>query len=200
MTMMRIDATGKPCPQPVMLAKKAVDGGAEALEVTVDNPVSASNVTRFLESQGYSVTPSGEVPRLVLEARKTGEAGPEPALTCPSSPSTGDYGVLLLSRTLGGESPELGEALMKAFLGTLAQRTPLPSVLALMNGAVFLALKDSSAHETLAEMATKGVQVLVCGTCTKHFDVTDRVAVGTISNMFEITEAVYGTAKPVVMG
>ena len=28
----------------------------------------------------------------------------------------------------------------------------------------------------------------------------DSVAVGTISNMFEITEAVYGTAKPVVMG
>lgn len=198
--MMRIDATGKPCPQPVMLAKAAVDGGAASLEVTVDNPVSASNVTRFLESQGYSVTPGGVVPRLVLKAEKTGEAGPAPALTCPSSPPTGDYGVLLLSRTLGSESPELGEALMKAFLGTLAQRTPLPSVLALMNGAVFLALKDSSAHETLAEMATKGVQVLVCGTCTKHFDVTDRVAVGTISNMFEITEAVYGTAKPVVMG
>ena len=198
--MMRIDATGKPCPQPVMLAKAAVDGGAASLEVTVDNPVSASNVTRFLESQGYSVTPGGVVPRLVLKAEKTGEAGPAPTLTCPISPPTGDYGVLLLSRTLGSESPELGEALMKAFLGTLAQRTPLPSVLALMNGAVFLALKDSSAHETLAEMATKGVQVLVCGTCTKHFDVTDRVAVGTISNMFEITEAVYGTAKPVVMG
>jgi hypothetical protein len=44
------------------------------------------------------------------------------------------------------------------------------------------------------------VTVLVCGTCTKHFGITDDIAVGQISNMFEITETVFGASKPIVLG
>jgi sulfur relay (sulfurtransferase) complex TusBCD TusD component (DsrE family) len=69
-----------------------------------------------------------------------------------------------------------------------------------MNGGVFLSLPDSSASDTLKEMEAQGTRVLVCGTCTKHFGVTDRVCVGSISNMFEITSEVFAAAKPVVIG
>jgi hypothetical protein len=33
-----------------------------------------------------------------------------------------------------------------------------------------------------------------------HFGITENIRVGVISNMFEITEAVFGTSKPIVIG
>ena len=199
--MERIDAMGKNCPQPVMMTKAAVDKGAGELEVLVDNEVAVSNVEKFLRSQEYETTHSGASGQFSVRGKKTGEAGPVPAVVCtPQLPSGGDYAVLLLSKTLGSESPELGDVLMKAFLGTLAQRKDLPSVVALMNGGVFLALPDHSTCDTLKEMEANGVKVLVCGTCARHFGIVESVGVGSVSNMFEITEEVLSASKNVVIG
>jgi selenium metabolism protein YedF len=186
-----------------MLAKAAVDGGAGELEVRVDNAVAASNVTRFLEGQGFEVHRTGEAPRIAVSAHRTGEATAGAAIPVCSAgalPASGDWGLLLLTRTLGTESLELGEALMKAFLGVTAKRDPAPKILALMNGAVLMALPEASESETLREILARGTEILVCGTCTKQFGVTERVCVGRISNMFEIVEAVFDTPKPVVVG
>ena len=191
-----LDARGLPCPQPVLLAKKNVDKSVAAFEVWVDNDVSASNVMRFLKNQGYEVTRQEEGTDIVLSALSTGTP---PTLAAPQT-ELGDYGILLLSQTIGEESKELGDVLMKGFLGTLVQRKPLPKVIALMNGAVFLTLPESSAADTLRDLERLGVIILVCGTCTKHFAINEKVTVGQISNMFEITESVFATAKPIVMG
>ena len=53
--MAKIDARGKSCPQPVMMTKTHVDSGEKELEVYLDNAVSASNVQRFLEKNGFRV-------------------------------------------------------------------------------------------------------------------------------------------------
>ena len=39
--MNHIDAKGKACPMPVMMAKKEMDTGCEALSITVDNAIAA---------------------------------------------------------------------------------------------------------------------------------------------------------------
>ena len=201
--MVRIDAMGKDCPQPVMMTRAAADNGAGELEVIVDNQGAVSNVEKYLRSRGYETTRAGAAGRFTVYGRKTGEAVSEAAADCtcsPEAPGGGDYAVLILAKTLGSESPELGDVLMKAFLGTLAQRKDLPRVVALMNGGVFLALPEHSTCDTLKEMEAKGVTILVCGTCAKHFGVTDVVGVGSISNMFEITEAVFAASKNIVIG
>ncbi len=53
--MAKIDARGKSCPQPVMMTKTHVDSGEKELEIYLDNAVSASNVQRFLEKNGFRV-------------------------------------------------------------------------------------------------------------------------------------------------
>lgn len=60
--MNKIDARGLACPEPVLLTKKALSNNETALEVLVDNPTAAQNVTRFATNQGYQVsnTPSGD--------------------------------------------------------------------------------------------------------------------------------------------
>ncbi|MCX7827984.1 MAG: sulfurtransferase-like selenium metabolism protein YedF [Thermanaerothrix sp.] len=202
---MRIDARGRNCPQPVMMTKEAVDRGEVDLEVLVDNPVAAGNVTRFLEGKGYRVSraegPEGTLIRGEKALEGTGSHPvPSPAeVGAGCSCSAMDMGLLILSRTMGSESAELGEALMKAFLETMRQSGRV-GVLALMNGGVFLALPESSACDTIREMEAQGTQVLVCGTCTKHFGITDRIAAGAVSNMFEITEQVFRMPKAVTIG
>ncbi|MCI5674578.1 MAG: sulfurtransferase TusA family protein [Ezakiella sp.] len=60
--MKKIDARGLSCPEPVVLAKNAVDASEKQIEITVDAQVSKENVSRFLENAGYklSVKESGD--------------------------------------------------------------------------------------------------------------------------------------------
>ena len=53
--MITVNAVGKACPEPIIMTRAAVEKGATELEVLVDNAVAVSNVTRFLEGQGFRV-------------------------------------------------------------------------------------------------------------------------------------------------
>lgn len=54
--MKKLDARGLSCPEPVIMLRKAMMSREPAYEITVDNPTSKENVTRYGEHQGYSVT------------------------------------------------------------------------------------------------------------------------------------------------
>jgi len=82
----------------------------------------------------------------------------------------------------------------------LTERIPAPSTIALMNEGVNLAQPDSSASESLKMLEGKGTRILVCGTCANHFGIASSVCVGTISNMFEITDTVIGHSRNIVLG
>ena len=54
--MKTIDACGFVCPMPVIMVQKEIKASApEELLVLVDNKCAVENVTRFAESQKYSV-------------------------------------------------------------------------------------------------------------------------------------------------
>lgn len=59
-TSFRIDARGLSCPQPVILARRAIQGGAFPIEVWVDTATSRDNVTRAAQKLGCSVQVSEE--------------------------------------------------------------------------------------------------------------------------------------------
>ena len=50
-----VDARGLSCPQPVLLAKKAIDAGRFPVEVLVDTVTSRENVRRMAEGAGCKV-------------------------------------------------------------------------------------------------------------------------------------------------
>lgn len=54
--MIKVDTSGTSCPQPVLMTKKALSSNTDAIEVIVDNNTSKTNVTKFLTSQGFSVS------------------------------------------------------------------------------------------------------------------------------------------------
>ena len=197
--MITVNAVGKACPEPVIMTRAAVEKGAAELEVLVDNAVAVSNVTRFLEGQGFRVQHQENGGEFKLTARREGaavSAGSAAAVDpAPRPQGKARLAVLVAGKTLGREDKELGEVLIKGFLGTLSKLETPPAVLALMNEGVKLALPDASTCDHLKDLERAGTKILVCGTCTNHFGITERVGVGTISNMFEILEAVTGADK-----
>lgn len=205
--MAAIDARGRNCPQPVMMTKVCVDAGEREIEVLLDNAVSASNVQRFLEKHGYRIRMMDQEGTIIVRGTKeeglpaAAEKGkPAPQLAKaeetglePASPR--GTAILVTKATMGGEDAMLGEILTKSFLGTLAELSDPPGVIALMNEGVKLALKSTSSCDHLLTLEGKGVKILVCGTCTNHFGISADIGAGIISNMFEITSALLESEK-----
>ncbi len=70
MSATRIDARGLSCPQPVVLTSRAIEGGAESLEVLVDNEVSKENVLRLAKRHKMQASVRPEGPDIVIEIKK----------------------------------------------------------------------------------------------------------------------------------
>ncbi|MCD8233232.1 MAG: sulfurtransferase-like selenium metabolism protein YedF [Cloacibacillus porcorum] len=192
--MIEIDARKLECPKPVLLVKEEADKGTAQIRACVDNEVAAGNVTRFFESRGYTASRKDGAEGIYITGQKSGEAA---AVQKNGEVSTA---ILFTSDKIGAPSDGLGEVLMKAYLGTLIKASTPPSAVALMNEGVKMALPEASTLNTLKELEAAGTKILICGTCTKHFGITDQITIGTISNMFEISEAVFGADKPIVLG
>ena len=58
----------------------------------------------------------------------------------------------------------------------------------LYNSGVKLACEGSASLEDLTALQRAGVEVMSCGTCLAHFGLTERLAVGEVTNMYAIVE------------
>jgi len=94
---------------------------------------------------------------------------------------------LITAEQLGISDEGPGINLMNNFLHELAERQTTPEAIALVNKGVKLAAEGSGAFEDLKRLSKRGCDVLACGMCLKHYGLIDKVGVGRISNMAEIT-------------
>jgi selenium metabolism protein YedF len=193
-----VDAKGLACPEPVVLTKKALEeGGFEEFEVLVDNPAARDNVSRFAGYSGcklISVTENAGQFVLVLAApagavhSSLAEESCEDTAPAPESATAQMAGatVLIATDRLGRGSDELGALLMKGFIYALAESTTPPKRLIFMNSGVNMPLQSSISLEDLRRLGKRGVEILSCGTCLDYYKVKDSLAVGRVSNMYEI--------------
>lgn len=65
-----IDARGLSCPQPVLLAKKALDEQKVGCKILVDNQAAVQNVTRYATKAGYSVSVEEDNEDMLLNITK----------------------------------------------------------------------------------------------------------------------------------
>ena len=191
---MQIDARGKACPMPVILAKKELDGGCNDLTVLVDNRTAVENLTRLGNSAGMTVASGETLDGLFV--RLTGEAKPveHPVISCPTTGS--GYAVFIGKDVVGTGERELGFNLMKMALYTLAQGDSVPAHILFMNEGVKLpAGEEQQVIDSLITLSEKGCIVLVCGTCLNYYGIADRLKVGIVSNMYDILGAMQRADK-----
>ena len=190
MTKKIVDARTLSCPQPVMLTIKALE---EADEITtiVDNEAARENVCRLGKSHGCEVSIEQKDDGIYLTLRKTGEE-------LPKKDTQYTTGVVLFigSDVLGrGDDHQLGSLLMQKFLHTLAGLTSRPETILLVNNGVKLVIKGSLTAEALSRLENQGIEIRACGTCLSYFQLTDKVAVGQVSDMYTIADTLLRAEK-----
>jgi selenium metabolism protein YedF len=185
-----VDARGLACPQPVVLARKAMQQHAEFV-VLVDDTVARENVKKLAAAQGYTCTEesSGNETRITMTRGDACAAGVSEALR------GGPVVVAISSAVMGSGDDTLGGVLMKSFLHTLTEAGQVPDTLLLFNSGVKLAVQGSEVLDDLKTLAEAGVDILSCGTCLNFFEIKDRLAVGEVTNMYDIVGAMLGAAK-----
>lgn len=180
-----IDAKGKPCPQPVLMAKQAIGAGESAFVVEVDNTTAVGNLQRLAAGQGFSVEVEERAGGVfALSFEKTGAAPACGEDAGDAQPKT--YSVFVGRDIIGDGDRELGTNLMRMFFYTLLQSDDLPRSVCFMNAGAKLPACDEQVAGHLKGLVEKGVEVLVCGTCLNFYGVSDRLQVGTVSNMYDI--------------
>ena len=195
---MQIDARGKACPQPVILAKKEIDGGCRDLTVLVDNKTAVENLTRLGNSAGMTVTTGETAQGLFVRLTGEGKIVEEPVIACPT---TGNgYAVFIGKDVVGAGDREIGYNLMKMALYTLAQGDCVPAHVLFMNDGVKLpAGEEQQVIDSLMTLIEKGSLVLVCGTCLNYYGIADRLKAGTVSNMYDIMSAMQRADKVITL-
>lgn len=94
-----------------------------------------------------------------------------------------------------GEDYQLGSLLMQKFLHTISGHRLKPMTIVLMNNGVKLVTQDSLVLGELKQLENQGVDILACGTCLSRFQLTEKIAVGQVSNMSDITDAMLKATK-----
>jgi len=94
-----------------------------------------------------------------------------------------------------GENYQLGSLLMQKFLHTVGGHRFKPKTIILMNNGVKLATQDSLVLGELKQLENQEVDILACGTCLSRLQLTDKVAVGQVSNMNDITDILLKAGK-----
>jgi selenium metabolism protein YedF len=196
-----IDARGLACPEPVVRAREAMLlPGAEVVRITVDSPVNAENVERMARSLGWSAAVKTRQNAILLTLQKTdaaavapAESGDEPAeAPAPAAVPTAAAArpprivVLVASHVVGAGDDQLGRVLMQAFIKTLPQLQPLPTMIVFLNAGVWLTTEEGPLADELRSLEGRGVQIVSCGTCLDFYHRKESLRVGRPTNMYEI--------------
>ena len=190
-----VDALGKACPMPVILAKKEIDAGNTSFVVAVDNEVAVENLKRLAESQNYQASVETKDGNFHVTFVGDGAAAP----VCEESNKPKNWALFVGKDFIGDGSEELGNSLMTMFFYTLAESNDAPGYILFMNSGVKLPVENDQVVEHLKTLQEKGSEILVCGTCLKFFNIADNLKIGAVSNMYDISERMHMADKVITL-
>ena len=195
-----IDCKGMACPLPVVNAKKASEemGPGDVLTVLVDNEIAVQNLTRFAEHKGFTVSAEKKGEKEYAVVMGISGAVAEEAkedVACVMDVRRKGMLVVLSANVMGTGDPKLGTALMKAFVFALTKQDQLPDTVLCYNTGAYLTCEGADTLEDLKLLESEGVTVLTCGTCLDFYGLKEKLAVGGVTNMYDIVERMESAAQ-----
>lgn len=197
--MITVNAMGDNCPIPVIKTKKAMQAltEPETIEVLVDNEIAVQNVTKMASSSGGKVTSEklGENEyKVIIGMEGAPAAAQEEGAAC--IPDMRDNTVVVISSDrMGIGNDELGKVLIKGFIFAVTQLDTLPKTMLFYNGGATITCEGSDSLEDLKSLEAQGVEILTCGTCLDYYGLKEKLAVGSVTNMYSIVEKMAGANK-----
>lgn len=180
--MVKVDAIGQVCPVPIIMTKNALKDIEEGqVEVSVDNRISLENLQKMSKEMGYDYTveESGDIFKIVINKMRESVELRE---------SEENTVVVIDSLHMGKGDAELGRILMKGFIYTLSEIEELPKTILFYNEGVKLAIDGAESLQDLKSLEERGVEILSCGTCLNFYGITEKLRVGSVTNMYTILE------------
>ena len=198
--MIKVNAIGDACPIPVVKTLNAIKElkGADVIETLVDNETAVQNLIRMADKKGCKVSAekiSDKEFKVTIEVGEAALAAPVDTdnVVCElPKKAKKNTAVVISSKAMGHGGDELGTALMKGFIFALSQQETLPNTILFYNGGANIPVEGSVSLEDLKNMEAQGVEILTCGTCLNFYDLTDKLAVGEVTNMYTIVEKMTG--------
>lgn len=196
--MIRVNAMGDACPIPVVKTKNAIKGMKEPgeVEIFVDNEIAVQNLTKMANQKGYDVKSEKleeqkysvvmTIKEITVEAEE--EVQKKEEKNCQVDSRKKNTVVVISSSKMGEGNEELGGVLIKGFVYALTQQDELPGTMLFYNGGAKLTCEDSEVLEDLKSLEALGVEILTCGTCLNYYGLTEKLAVGSVTNMYVIAE------------
>ena len=212
--MITINAIGDTCPIPVVKTKKAIEKleKPDTVETLVDNEIAVENLKKMASQMGFAVSDSkinsgysvkitvDDIDKIndnkmsVTNAKATSEAkansiktGADDMVSC-NIKNSGEKIVVIKSEFMGDGDNELGKVLIKGFIYALSQQDNPPETMLFYNGGAKLTCDGSECLEDLKELKNRGVKIFTCGTCLNYYELSDKLAVGEVTNMYDIAE------------
>ena len=199
MSILTIDCIGEQCPIPVVKTIKAIGEMKEpgTVQTLVDNETAVQNLTKLAESRKYPVKSEKTADdrfTVTMEVANPGEApaGEEEPACVPDRRGNTVYA--FGTNVMGSGNDELGATLMKGFIYAVSQLEELPKTMLFYNGGAKLTTEGSASLEDLKSLQAQGVEILTCGTCLNFYGLSDKLAVGEVTNMYAIVEKLNGAS------
>lgn len=200
----------------------ALDG--TKIEVLVDNEIAVQNLCKMAAQKHYeasgtkvqencylveilkSVGSGGQMPENAASgpaaaaealdpAVKDGQQNPQDCGCQPMNGTEPGMVVVLASDKMGEKDSILGKILMKGFVYALTEQERLPETILMYNGGAWLSCEGSDSLEDLRNLESQGVEILTCGTCLNHFGLSEKLAVGSVTNMYQIAQILTEAGK-----
>ena len=194
--MITVNAIGDNCPIPVIKTKKAIQAleGPEVIEVLVDNEIAVQNVTKMATSEGGEVTSEKLAEKEYKVTIKIGDAVAAECDCCCEEEKE-NLVVVISSDRMGAGNDALGKVLIKGFIFAVTQLDKLPKTMLFYNGGATLTAEGSDSLADLKNLEEQGVEIMTCGTCLDYYGLKEKLAVGTVTNMYSIVEKLAGADK-----
>ena len=197
--MITVEARGEQCPIPVVKTLKVINEmkAADTIETHVDNETAVQNLTKLAESKSFKVKSEKIDDKhfvVTMEAAPAGEAAAEEGARVCIPDRRGNTVYAFGSNCMGLGNDELGATLMKGFIYAVSQLDELPKTMLFYNGGAKLTVEGSASLEDLKSLQAQGVEILTCGTCLNFYGLSDKLAVGEVTNMYAIVEKLNGAS------
>jgi selenium metabolism protein yedF len=188
---MKIDCRDLVCPEPVIRTKNALQSlkVGESLEILVNAIAPRENITRFLNSQKIefsSELDGNETKFVVVKNSQNISEVDFDEFICEITPKSKK--VIYLNEQKAG-SGEVGVSLLSKFLGAFLQVENKPEYIICVNEAVRMTANRSHvSFPILKQLESAGVKILSCGSCLEAYKLVADLAVGEITNAYEIVQ------------
>ena len=188
---MQLDCRNLNCPEPLLRTKKALGELkiGESLEILVNDVAPRENIKRFLAKNGFETRISQAGADTLIKTVKTDELKDESIddIYCDvAAPKRGK--VIFLNEEQCGSGP-IGKSLLTKFLGAALSLDEKPVKVICVNNAVHITTnRGHECFEAIKKLNEAGAEILSCGSCLESYKLVDKLAIGEISNAYEIMD------------